>query len=893
MIRRTSLLGGASLAALSLLLVSAAHAQQALPTINVGGARGPARPGPVGRPTPGPARMTTAAPAPGPATGADRYAEPKPAPFSRTLPANIPAVVESRTRQQIMKTTNIMTSADAFRYMPSILVRERYIGDRNAIVSTRTTGTIQSALTLVYADTVLLSNLLGNSFNFPPRWGMVSPEEISRIDVMYGPFSALYPGNSIGAVLTMTTRMPDNFELHASGTAAVQPFSLYSRNELNLGGVTNVLVGDRINDLRYWVGYEHLDNQGQAQTFPGNILTPQPRAGAALRVDPRFFGGHVDFNQEGVPRVITHAAGADHVQTDMAKFKISYDIAPLLRAKYQLGFWSLNNDTTVESFIRDRNGVPIYNTQSGRIQLGPYFVTPGGVNPGHGAASHVMQALEVRQETGGVFDFDLSASSYNFVRDFTNNAQSYGPRVNAGGTAYNFDPRGLNTNNGGTFWRTGDARAIWRVPYDLLGKHEVSFGAHGDVYSLNTVQTSTVSWPSNYYMGLQAVNYGKTETKGVYLQEVWKPLSDWKFTAGGRGEWWRAFNGMNAIGGFGTTANPGGQAIVGIPLRAANVTYFPDAYKGAFSPKAALEYQVTPEFAFRGSIARAYRFPTVSELFQSLTGPSSAFINNPNLQPEICTCYDLTGEYRTVDAFGGAIGLFNPRVSLFMDDRWNAIVSQSAINAAGIIVTQNANLDKVRFRGIEAAAHMKDIFVPGLDFSGGVTFTDAKILSNLSSGDFRGGPYVTTTGFQAGTVNPLASTVPAVLYGGRQFPRVPRIRFRGVVSYSPNPDMSFALGARYSSPAFVTLANTDFNHNNYGNVDSEILAFDVKARYRLEPHWWLSVGVNNIGRWKAYVNPNPYPQRTFFIALNYSLGGPDDGPVTIDRGSSGGASTFR
>lgn len=273
MIRRTHLLAGASLAAISLLLVSAVHAQQALPTIDVGAGRRAPHAGPAGRPAPGPARVTTAAPGPS-APGPARYAQPKPAPFSRTLPANIPAVVESRTRQEILKTTNLVTSSDAFRYMPSILVRERYIGDRNAIVSTRTTGTIQSALTLVYADNVLLSNLLGNSFNFAPRWGMVSPAEISRIDVMYGPFSALYPGNSIGAVLTMTTRMPDNFEVHASATAAVQPFSLYSRNELNLGGVTNILVGDRINDLRYWVGYEHLDNQGQAQTFPGNFLTP-------------------------------------------------------------------------------------------------------------------------------------------------------------------------------------------------------------------------------------------------------------------------------------------------------------------------------------------------------------------------------------------------------------------------------------------------------------------------------------------------------------------------------------------------------------------------------------------------------------------------------------------
>ena len=156
--------------------------------------------------------------------------------------------------------------------------------------------------------------LLGNSFNFAPRWGMVSPAEISRVDVMYGPFSALYPGNSIGAVLTMTTRMPDDFEVHAMGTVAVQPFSLYGRKELNLGGVTNILVGDRINDFRYWVGYEHLDNQGQAQTFP-TFRHDAGHGGLA------FLGASRTSTNRVVRASLRQRDGADYVQTDLAKVK--------------------------------------------------------------------------------------------------------------------------------------------------------------------------------------------------------------------------------------------------------------------------------------------------------------------------------------------------------------------------------------------------------------------------------------------------------------------------------------------------------------------------------------------------------------------------------------------
>lgn len=879
MIRRSRLFGGASLAAISLIVASAVEAQQALPTINVGGARAPARPGPSGRSTGGPGRITAAAPGPSSGPTTDRYAEPKPVPFSRTLPTNIPAVVESRTRQEIFKTTNIVTSADAFRYLPSIWVRERYPGDRNAAVSGRTTGTIETAKTLVYADNVLLSNLLGNSFNFAPRWGMVSPAEISRIDVIYGPFSALYPGNAIGGVWTMTTRMPDNFEVRAYGTELLQPFNLFARKELNFGGLMNVLVGDRINDFRYWVGYEYLNNQGQAQFFP-TFPSPNIRPGGG---GTPVFGGVLDFNQEGLPGLYSGATGAEHVQSHMAKVKLSYDIAPLVRAKYSVGLWNLNTDAYVQSFIYDKNGVPIYDTQNGLLKVGGSFVSrPGGINPQHSGATHLMQALELKSDTGGVFDFDLSLTSYNFLREFDNRAQSYGfrPNNNVNSYFYNVDPRGLNTNNTGTYWRTVDARFIWRPQDEYLKNHEVSFGAHGDQYSLATTQTSTVSWPSNYPLSLQAVSYGKTQTTAMYIQDVWKFMPDWKLILGGRGEFWRAMDGSNATGGLGSVTNTIGQPFVGLTLANANGVMYPDAHKNAFSPKAALEWQATPELNVRGSMGRAYRFATVTELFQAISNQTNTIVvNNPNLEAEICTCYDLTGQYRWVNAFNGSIGLFAPRVSLFLDERWNAIVNQRITGPFGVGVSSQANIDRARFRGIELAADMKDILTPGLDLSGGVTFTDSKILSNLSSFDFTGNPSFLN----------FANGVPGIYFAGRQYPRIPRIRIRGVATYSPTPDLSFALGLRYSSAAFVSLANTDWNHNTYGNSDSEILFFDTKVRYKFAPNWTASVGVNNIGNWKAYTNPNPYPQRMFFFSLNYDLGAPEGGATVAGLGGGVGA----
>src|SRR3954467_13273472 len=149
-----------------------------------------------------------------------------------SLPTQIPTTMEGITRAQIEQSINATDSEDALKYFPSLLVRKRYIGDYNhAVLSSRASGTGNSARSAVYADGILLSNFLGNGvggLTFPPRWGLVTPEEIDRVDVMYGPFSAAYPGNSVGAVVDYLTRMPTRFEAHGKVGAVWQPFSLYA-----------------------------------------------------------------------------------------------------------------------------------------------------------------------------------------------------------------------------------------------------------------------------------------------------------------------------------------------------------------------------------------------------------------------------------------------------------------------------------------------------------------------------------------------------------------------------------------------------------------------------------------------------------------------------------------
>src|SRR3954454_19503838 len=131
---------------------------------------------------------------------------------SREAAHTSPNTTVSKGRAQLRVTTNVRNPEDVLRYFPSLFVRKRHIGDTQAPLATRTSGVGASARSLIYADGVLLSALIGNNNSFAsPRWGMVSPEEIEKVDVLYGPFSAEYPGNSIGAVIEIATRMPDHF----------------------------------------------------------------------------------------------------------------------------------------------------------------------------------------------------------------------------------------------------------------------------------------------------------------------------------------------------------------------------------------------------------------------------------------------------------------------------------------------------------------------------------------------------------------------------------------------------------------------------------------------------------------------------------------------------------
>lgn len=736
-----------------------------------------------------------------------------------SLPTQIPTTIEGITREQIEQTINATDSEDALKYFPSLLVRKRYIGDYNhAILSSRASGTGNSARSAVYGDGILLSNYLGNGvggLSFPPRWGLVTPEEIERVDVMYGPFSAAYAGNSVGAVVDYVTRMPTQFEAHAKVGYVTQPFSLYNTSATFNAWQSSASLGNKNGDWSWFMNFNHTDSHGQPLTFATRLLS----AGTVSATGTAVTGAVLDKNNANAPIYILGTGTEFHTIQDHFKVKLAYDITPAVRASYTLGIWQNTSEGRPVSYLRNAAGQPIYSGSvniNGLAFSGASALTGGDFALTNESLSHAMHGLSVKSHTQGVWDWEVAASLYDYGKDEKrqNGAANYLPTAASGGA-------GTIADGSGTGWNTLALKGIWR-PQGSKGAHIVDFGLQQDSYTLKYLTSSiTGNWLSDGAGSLVNEVGGKTVLQSLYAQDAWAFDPKWKTVLGARVENWTASNGFTTFG-------------VG---NAANTSYAArtEAY---ISPKAALSYQWTSDTVLKGSIGRAVRMPTVSELYGATSTTNAQYINDPNLKPEKSWTTELSAEK---DLGNGML-----RLTFFTEDTQDSLYSQTTFDAvANKNISRVQNIGRIQTQGLEVAYNGNDLFKKGLDLSGSVTYADSLIKEN--------------TGF---VVVP-GDTI------GKQQPNIPQWRATALASYRVDEHWSTSLGARYSGPQFRTLNNGDVNGYTYQGV-SEYFTTDLRVGYKVNKQWSASFGIDNLNNYQ-YWNFHPYPQRSYVAELKFDL----------------------
>jgi iron complex outermembrane receptor protein len=758
----------------------------------------PPAPRRIARPARPPAATPTT-PSPQPSPSAGIYATP--APIKERY--QLPVTAESVTAKRIEQTVNAVDTEDAIKYLPSLFVRKRNYGDNQAVLATRTWGLNSSARSLIYADDVLLSSLIGNNNSAAsPHWGMVAPEEIQRIDFLYGPFAAMYPGNSMGGVLLITTKMPEKFEATFKQTGAVQTFDTYNTKGTYGTSQTNASVGNRWNDLSVFVSANYQDSHSQPLAWITTAGTPAGTTGTIPQL-----------SRTGTVANVIGAGGLLHTEMLNLKGKAALDITPWLTATYVTGLWSNNQDSNVQTYLRDAAGNPTFGG-SGAVG-GAAFAS----NYYNLDQLNLANALTLKTDTKGAFDGEIVVSRYDYLKDIQRNPFT----VAATGTS--FIDTGRITRFDGTNWTNADAKGIWRTA-SPVGPHEVSFGVHGDEVDLVNPVYQTPTWNSgpDSTSTFYSIGNGKTQTTAFWVQDAWRFAPQWKLTLGGRWEDWRAFDGFNLT----TAANSVTGAITSTSTLAQ-----PTLAAARFSPKAALAFEPMKDWLATASFGVANRFPTVTELYQATTVGTTLVNPNPNLLPEEA----LSGELAVTRSFTDG----KVRFSLFQENTHNMLISQTSVVPNSIVTTSFVtNVDAVQNRGAELAWQKDNVAIAHLEVFGSVTYVDSIILSDPT--------FVGTNGSTA---------------VGKHVPNIPAWRTTLGATYRPTTEWAFTVAGRYQSKIYATLDNTDIIPHVFQAFDP-FLVVDTRVVYNVNERGSVSFGIDNLGNNKYFLF-HSFPQRTFIL----------------------------
>lgn len=640
---------------------------------------------------------------------------------------------------------NAFNVEDLMKYAPNFFVRKRFAGDSNGVPGFRGTHSTQSARALVMVDGFVVSNFLGNSFGFAPKWGAVGPGEVAQFDIVYGPYSSRYTGNSMGGIINISTREPEGTEAFVTTQGFVQPYRQYDTDESYAGYSAEAGLGWKQKDgpfsLRLTSRY--FRNEGHPMSW--YFLAPATGTAAGIAVtgaviDPEALT-RVPVTSEPAP-IFAAQSPADITQSQY-KLKVGYDDGGLKAQALFIYWYNLDRQYAPESYLRDASGNPVFE---GRVSTLGRTWNAAGANFSRTAREEYLAGLKIEYPVGP-FAARLNLSTYQIASSEALTSNGYVAGLNRGA--------GTLAQQGPTGWYTADLQLEHKAD-----RFEIALGGNANLYETDQSRFNVTNWRTATNPIFTSQTFGKTRQLGVWSEARLKPANDITLTAGLRYDSWRAFDGgLGRVGG-------NGQPVFN---RYASRT------DDALSPSLGLEAELGPDTTAQLSLALATRFPTVGELFQgSLNGDGSFNVNSfdPNLRPEKSRDANLI--------IAHDFGLAKLTGSLFYQRVEDTIFSFAGFNQNGVITSSFKNIDLTRQYGIELIAEAHDWPVEGMSIEANAALNKAMTIRNAA--------------------------LPAS--EGVFFPRIPRWRLNGNMRYDVTDKVQLALGARYASRPNTNLEGT-------------------------------------------------------------------------------------
>jgi len=296
---------------------------------------------------------------------------------------------------------------------------------------------------------------------------------------------------------------------------------------------------------------------------------------------------------------------------------------------------------------------------------------------------------------------------------------SFGARVYGGTQLYdqNFSSIALDRNSE-TLTR------VQRVPAQFVGlslQWSRSLGARQTlVAGFEGHEVRGISNELAYTLGRPAAYLsagGRERSAGLFVEDLIRVTSRLLVNGGARFDRWRNYDAQSST-----------QPVTSRGVSSSNV--FPDRTETAISPQLSALYRISAHVSLAVSGYRAFRAPTLNELYRSFRVGNVLTLADENLRAE-----HLTGGEAgvNVNGFGNRLAA---RATLFWTEITSPVANVTLSTTPALITRQRQNLGRTRSRGVEFEAEARvtrDLFV-----SGGYILSDAVVTRFPSNATLEG-----------------------------------------------------------------------------------------------------------------------------------------------------------
>lgn len=205
---------------------------------------------------------------------------------------------------------------------------------------------------------------------------------------------------------------------------------------------------------------------------------------------------------------------------------------------------------------------------------------------------------------------------------------------------------------------------------------------------------------------------GRQRTSGVFGEDILRLQDRWTIILGARFDDWRNFNGSLIH----TPVSTSG------PIKA---TFYPDRSENAFSPRLSVLRALNRHVSVTGSIYRAFRAPTLNELYRNFQVGNVFTLGNAALTAERLTGAEAGTK---VTGWNGKLDL---RGTFFWSDIVDPVENVTLKPNSSPILAEKENLGRTRSRGVEldGVVHLDR----NIQVSAGYAYTDATVVQYTSS----------------------------------------------------------------------------------------------------------------------------------------------------------------